>query len=367
MLSPLLPPSALEQPRTAEGKSLLATLEDISDFVAIQDDFCIRHVHSSPLELPQGLLKGLQQLPLPQQNHYLRWRVSTYLYSLYEDGKRQASATEGSVGVSEPDALFQNKTVGARSDFYHQLHHSNRGQGYFDPGWVFIKESADGLLAVKKDGLTMHVSRDRHLAQTAVTPGDTVSVRLPNSQIENGYYVAVGNQGPCPNGTSINLYFNVTLEGILRVMHELTTMLNELRLPFSLAVPYDLENCPERCDAGTLKIAQPAYAKVQPKLDPFYQIHAAQFRSTVPLFAKVLAPGLGLSEQPLHSFIPQESFAMHRFQVLAEGLIHAWRQDLNSSQDRKTCMLQALFEHEISLSYPYLNPGAKDEYALITP
>jgi HopA1 effector protein family len=228
---------------------------------------------------------------------------------------------------------------------------------------VVLKESADGLLAVQKDGLTMHVSRDRHLADPTVNLGDTVSVRLPNSQIEQGCYIAVGDRGPCPRRSErhiINLYFNVTIEGILHAMQVLTATLNELGLPFSFSVPYDLETYQERCDAGILSIDRQEYGTIQSSLAQFYQTHATQFRSTVPLFTKVLAPGLGLSEQPLNFFVENESFVMQRLQALAEGLIDAWRQDLKSPEDRKNCILKTFSQYQIDLNHPHLNPGSAD-------
>jgi hypothetical protein len=364
MLSPLSSLNASGDASTLlAGERLQTVLDDIAHHIRIQDNFCVSHTHHPPLELPEKLLKGLPQIPLLQQDQYLRWRFASYLYGIYDDGELQPSTSSAEQIASNPEKLFQNKTVGIHSAFYHRLQHSNSGKGYFDSGWMVMKEAADGLLAVKKDGLTMHVSRDRHLAETTANFGDAVSVRLPNNQIEYGCYVAVGNHGPCPKrseGQSINLYFNVTLEGILNAVHALTATLNELGLPFSFAVPYDLETYEDRCDVGVLSIEKPEYAKLQPSLAQFYQTHATQFRPAVPLFTKVLAPGLGLSEQPLHSFVEKESFVMHRLQVLAEGLISAWRQDLKSPQNRKTCILQTLSQYQIDLNHPHLNPGSED-------
>jgi HopA1 effector protein family len=369
MLSPLSSNASGYTPTKTAGERLQTVLDDIAHHITIQDNFCISHTHHPPLELPEKLLKSLPQIPLLQQDQYLRWRFASYLYGIYDDGELQPATANPDQTTSNPEKLFQNKTLGVHSAFYHQLQHSNSGKGYFDSGWVVQKETADGLLAVKKKELTMHVSRDRHLAEPTVNLGDTVSVRLPNNQIEYGCYVAVGNYGPCPKSIEqqrINLYFNVTLEGILDAVHGLTATLNELGLPFSFAVPYDLETYEDRCDAGILSIEQQEYAKLQPRLTQFYQTHAPQFRPTVPLFTKVLAPGLGLSEQPLHSFVENESFVMQRLQALAEGLIDAWRQDLKSPQDRKTCILQALSQIQIDLNLPYLNPGSEDVYPLIS-
>jgi hypothetical protein len=354
-----------EQPTTPEGIRLFKTIVDIANHVEIWDDFSLRHAHFAAAELVAEFVQGLQQLPLSQQNHYLRCKIATYLYGLYDDGELQPmAATLGSTSQSNHE-LLQNQTVGLRSEFFRQLLHRNAGKGYYDPCWVVMGEAADGLVAVYKDGLTMHIHRDQHLAEPMVNIGDSVAVRLPNNLMENGCYVAVGNQGPCPKNETepiINLYFNLSPTGILEAMGALTLALNQLELPFVFAIPHNLESCPDRCDSGTLRITRQVYDQIQPCLGHFYQTHASHFREKVPLFTKTLAPGLGLSEQPTHAFIANESFSIHQFQVLAEGLVSAWRQAQTEPQSRISAMLQALSQYQIDLNLPYLNPGSTGDY-----
>jgi hypothetical protein len=367
MLSPTLSETQCiaEQPITSEGIRLFNTIVDIAHHVEIRDDFSLNHANVTSVELVAEFVQGLQQLPVSQQDHYLRCKIATYLYGLYDDGELQPMAATIGLTSQRSNELLQNQTVGLRSHFFRQLQHRNTGQGYYDPGWVVVGEAVDGLVVVHKDGLTMHIHRDHHLAEPMVNMGDAVAVRLPNNLMESGCYVAVGNQGPCPKDEPehiINLYFNLSPTGILEAMGALTAALNQLGLPFDFAIPHNLESYPDRCDGGTLKITRQAYDQIQPSLVYFYRTHASHFREKVPLFTKVLAPGLGLSEQPTHAFILGESFSIHQFQVLAEGLVSAWRQAQIEPQVRIEVMRQALFQYHIDLNAPYLNPGSDGDY-----
>jgi len=45
----------------------------------------------------------------------------------------------------------------------------------------------------------------------------------------------------------------------------------------------------------------------------------------VPLFTKLLAPGLALAEEPNQKFTAQESFGMNRCQIITNGFLEAWQ------------------------------------------
>jgi hypothetical protein len=43
-----------------------------------------------------------------------------------------------------PLDLENNTLLGVDLAFYEQLHQSNQGKGYFDRGWLVVKEESDG-------------------------------------------------------------------------------------------------------------------------------------------------------------------------------------------------------------------------------
>jgi hypothetical protein len=352
---------------------LQSVLEDIVHYIQIQPNFWIGHSLHSPLELRAEVFNGLRLLPVDLQDQYLRLRLGSYLYNFYDTSseKKRIEPNADLENAAHRESSAQNMSKGVHSSFYKNVHTNNSGQGYFDPGWLVLREASDGLLAVQKDGLTLHVSRDRHLspAEKSVAIGEMVAVHLPRNRIESDCYVAVGNQGPVQSSESepcqmVDIYFNLGAEAIITVMADLTAALNDLNLPFVFKVPYEADEC-DRYDTGVLNFEKSHYTEIQPILATIYQTHQSAFRPEVPLFAKQLAPGLALAEDPLHRFTPQESFSINRCQTIADGLLKAWREGQESPKARMDAILGSFTEYCIDLEHPYLNADSIDCYPFI--
>jgi HopA1 effector protein family len=362
-----------KQPLDSGTTPLQRVLDDIVHYIQIQPNFWIGHSLHPPLELRAEVFNGLRLLPIDLQDQYLRLRLGSYIYNFYDTSgeKNRIEPNADSEHATHQESSAQNMAQGVHSSFYKSLHVNNSGQGYFDPGWLVLKEASDGLLAVQKDGLTLHVSRDRHLSPTeqAVATGERVAVHLPRNRIESGCYVAVGDQGPVQSSEvehcqMVDVYFNLGAENIVAVMRDLTTALNGLNLPFTFKVPYAAEDC-DRNDTGILNFDKRHYPEIQPVLAKIYQTHQSAFRPEVPLFSKQLAPGLALAEDPLNRFTPQESFSINRCQTIADGLLKAWREGQESPEARMNAILESFAAHCIDLNHSYLNPESMDCYAPI--
>jgi hypothetical protein len=361
------------QPLDTGKTQLQSVLEDIARHIQIQPNFWMGHSLYPPLELRAEVFNGLRLLPVDLQDQYLRLRLGSYIYNFYGTS-REKNRIEPNVDSQQGthrESSAQNMAQGVHSSFYKNLHRNNSGQGYFDSGWFVLRETSDGLLAVQKDGLTLHVSRDRHLRpmEQSVTIGETVAVHLPRNCIESGCYVAVGNQGPVQSSETehcqiVDVYFNLGAEAIVTVMGDLTAALNHLSLPFTFKVPYEADEC-DRYDMAVLNCDKSRYAQIQPVLATLYQSHQSAFRPEVPLFSKQLAPGLALAEDPLERFTPQESFSINRCQTVADGLLKAWRGGQAPPEARMNAILESFAEQRIDLEHPYLNPGSIDCYPSI--
>lgn len=359
----------LDQPLNASAERVLKVLEDVVSHIQIPPSFHFSHPRYLPLDLEPEIYNSLQQLSAQRQDEYLRWRLGCYLFSLYEAGGSPVQLESKSEAVSLPiqDEPVQNMTLGVHSTFYRSLDTHNAGKGYFDPGWQVLRQDHDGLFAVHKNGLTLHVD-DRHLQPSApaVAIGDVIAILLPHNRLEQGCYVALGNAGPVEPDCRpiIHLCFNLPSENMTLLMGSLTHALNALNIPFAFKVPYDPEDY-DRRDSGVLSLYKADYTTLYPTLQTLYSAHQAAFRLEVPLFTKCIALGLGLAEQPVDVITPRESFAMHRFQAIAQGLIQAWRQNQDSGAARMRYVLQSFAAHHIDLQHPYLNLGAEDVYALL--
>jgi HopA1 effector protein family len=355
------------QPPVASATVLIEVLEDIANHVRIQENLCISHPRYDELELRPEIFNSLQTLDIPLQNKYLRLRLGSYLYSIYDADGNLGRIDPDSDNESIPSRPALNMASGVKSSFFAALNANNTGAGYFDPDWLVLKESSDGLLAVQKDGLTLHVSRDRHLQQMdrSAAIGDRIAIHLPRNLIEDESYVAVSNAGPPhlsdrrEDDPILNIYFNLNAEGVLTLMKELTTGLNPLGLPFKFRVPMAETDC-DRPDSISLTFRKVHYSAIQPLLSDLYRHQQAQYRLETPRFAKFLAPGLALAEQPCRTFTPQENFGLNRYQIIAEGLLAAWRQQNHSPAERMSAIRQSFSAYSINLNYPYLNPDSED-------
>ena len=124
-----------------------------------------------------------------------------------------------------------------------------------------------------------------------------------------------------------------------------------LRAPPSLTLPAGGRELDRSCSCPclyiALRLAFEIYADVKQYLKPH-----------TPLFAKQLAPGLGLAEDPANG----QSFGMNRCGMLAQAMVGAYRK---GQQTQKTRMaeLRTLFDQAgLNLDRPYLSLSSVDHY-----
>ncbi|NEP41987.1 MAG: hypothetical protein F6K35_23285 [Okeania sp. SIO2H7] len=348
---------------------LTEVLSDIVEKVEISSDFCIRHPEYKPLDLPAEVVARFQALPKQMRDKYLSLQLRSFLYGIYYNGSMQTSLALDSEENSRPLDLENNTFLGVEMEFYLQLEESNRGEGYFDSGWSVLREETDGTLAVTKNGLRLHIEREKHLQEShkAAVVGDSVAILMPKNLVQNGFYMAVGNLGTqskveseSQSGT-VRVYFNVTPEGVVAVMGSLTEKLNQVAVPFSFKVLYNPADY-ERYDSGVLYFEKSNYELVRQVLSDVYGENKSYFQSEIPLFTMELAPGLGLAEEPDNKFATQESFGMNRCQIIANGLLTAWQQGDNSTEGKIKAILEQFSLLGIDLQRPYLNANSEDIY-----
>jgi hypothetical protein len=355
---------------------LLETLEEIASKITIHSDFKITHPNYQPLELAVAEVNSLQQLPREIQNKYLNLQLRTFIHSIYFDGSLKSTVTDEVNNNAETLTLENNTVRGINNSYYTALESNNCGSGFYEPGWVITGKEGDDLLIVQKDDLTLHVEQYRNLQHSEV------AVLMPKDRLELGYYIAVGNAGFVNMhhiNPSVNIYFNFTPEAAPAIMQALTQQLNDLGVPFSFKVAYDLDECLHHYDSGILNIEKNDYSKVVPILQQIYgdtlkeslsasvpsiserltscRLRVTDFNPEIPLFTKYLAPGLGLAEVPAG-----ESFGMNRCRIIANALLDAYYDDNNILPTRISFIKQHFAKMNISLQSPYLNPDSQDIY-----
>ncbi len=346
-------------------ESLQHSLQDIVNKIQIESIFCISHPDYKPVEVPADTLPRFQQLPSEVQNKYLNAQLSNFIYGIYYNGSlKGALALDGeTTNLAVNQNLENNTFLGVDVVFYNRLHESNKGEGYFSPNWLVVKEESDGALAVNKGGLTLHIERSKHLQpqDEAVTVGNPVAIKLPKNLVQNGFYIAVSNAGSHSGEDIVRVYFNLSTDGGVAVMESLTTQLNAIALPFNFKALYNPSDY-GRYDSAVLYFDKNNYEAVHAVLEKVYAEHQSHFLPEVPLFTKLIAPGLAIAEEPDQKFGEKESFGMNRCQIITNGLIEAWEQDDDSPEGRMASILAQFSALEIDLQRPYLNAKSNDIY-----
>jgi hypothetical protein len=356
------------QRQTTDGDRVLDALQDIAENVRIHSDFCISHPEYKPLELPVEAIARFQNLPVDLQSKYVGLQLQSFLYGIYYNGSMRASLAldANSASTLHRLNLENNSFLGVDLDFYDRLHESNSGDGYFDPGWVVAcLEDTDWLVA-SKGGLTLHINRDRHLkgADRSATVGESVAIRMPKNVVQNGFYMAVSNIGLSDRNNVVRVYFNLSPEGAIAVMASLTQQLKETEISFSFKVLYNPSDY-IRYDSGVLYFERKSYELVREVLHKVYLQQRSHFHSEVPLFTKMLAPGLALAEEPDSKFAAVESFGINRCQIVANGLLAARQKGDESPENRMEQIQRSFSLLGIDWQHAYLNSNSEDIYTTI--
>ncbi|MBW4509294.1 MAG: hypothetical protein KME64_22645 [Scytonematopsis contorta HA4267-MV1] len=344
-------------------EQLLSVLEDIVQKVEIHSDFSIRHPDYKPLEISKEVTERFLKSPLEMQYKYLSLQLRNFIYGIYYNGSLKSSLALDNKENALPQDWENNTLLGVDLEFYERLHENNHGLGYFDPAWSVVREEIDGSLAVSKNGLRLHIHRDKHLQLSDMSAklGDSVAVLMPKNIVQNGFYMAVSNVLSQGHGNIVRVYFNFTADAAVEVMGGLTKLLNAIPIFFRFKVLYNPDEY-KRCDSGVLYFEKFYYKSVHKVLEAVYLENKSCFGSEVPLFTMQLAPGLALAEEPDNKFADQESFGMNRCQIVANGLLEGWLRGDCSAEGRLKAILRQFSRLGIDLQGVYLNSGSEGVY-----
>ena len=351
---------------------LLDILRDIAEKVQLSGDFCIAHPSYQKFELPPEVLERLMHLPADVKVRYWATQLRSFLYGIYYNGSMQAALAPD----AETQQLYMetenNSVLGVDPGFFDRLHQSNTGRGYFDAGWVVIRQEKDGALAVRKHELTLHVDPEVHLREGQYQPlvGDEIDIWMPKNFFQNGFYMSVGDAGaerstdPSHPQATVRIYFNLSPEGAVAMMGDLTQAMNDAQLAFTFKVLYNPSEY-DRYDSGVFYFAKDDYEQVHGILERLYAQHQEHFRPQIPLFTKELALGLGTAEEPDQKFGSQESFGLNRCQIVANALLEMHQQNESSVDAR----VEAMFEHfklmGLDWTKPHLNSSSEDIFRVL--
>jgi hypothetical protein len=268
----------------------------------------------------------------------------------------------GFAALSIPDRT--DSRAADYSSFVEQLSAANGGKGYSQNSWKTIGIT-DKELIVQRDNLSLWIAKRNHTIVkeqiNSISLGSVLNLRFPKEFLgmSPGFYVALSDIELISDDsqTVVRYYWNIRAEGALSLMRQLTLSLNEMKVPFNFKVlnnPYSYN----RCDAAVLYIRKIDLDSVTSIIEKTYHQVRSYLKPDIPCFTKLLAPGLGLAEDPGEG----ESFGMHRCKIMAKGMIYAFEQRQKSLEDRLKTVMNFFAKANVRVEVPFLNPGSSDIY-----
>ena len=347
--------------RVGDNNDLISKLQDTVDKIKIESEFAIAYGGYEPLTIPTHYHEHLKTISSCDRDRYLTVKLKNYLYNIYLDSEPQQDL-ELDIPSSQ-EANYVNHW--SQTKFYQQLIRANCGKGYSDPGWLVVGQQADRWL-VTKNGLTLQIKPDKYLADSTqkLEPEQVVALKMPHNLVDHGMYIAVGDAGKpeeVAGGSVTQLYFNVSAEGALLLLADLTQKLNQSKIPFTFNIAYD-ETYFDCVDAAILEFNKADFARICSILQEVYEGKQEYFQPDMPFFAKSLGlAGMSIAEKPHTTSEIKENIGQHHCSIIAQALLTARRDRVDL---KLSYLLDCLIEQGVDPLRPYLNPGASDIYDL---
>lgn len=317
--------------------------------VRSHESFTFAGRHFSLGAQAQGHAHGFAQ---PQANPLVALLEQTlyqYCYSRTFDGALRDASPEQLHGVDLTPALSE----------------ANATRERWDAGWQVYQMLPTGQVLAHKNGRTRALWPGEFLSTDAPgirpRPGMNLSVFFmrETKTMQPGFYFAFGEAqaGELDNFSLARFYWNVRAEGAVALMRAVTRGLNRFQVPFRLKC---LTNTAfyTRNDAAVLYVDKRFYRVTARVLAGVYEEVARHLRPDAPLFAKPLADGLALAEEPYTG----ESFGMQRCRILAEGILSAHARGARDEAARLEEVERHFNAYGLKLEAPYLNPRSIDQY-----
>ncbi|KST62043.1 T3SS effector HopA1 family protein [Mastigocoleus testarum] len=342
-------------------------IQEIAKKIQINySDLSCSHINYQRDKKSTDIVAIFKTLSRKFQYDHLASLLCTLIFDIYFSGEMLLVKKRKAVSTHKYSEIESENTIAEVDwEFYEQLHHNNQGKGWWNPGFSLLRQETDGKIAVEKKGIIFYIQSDSYLRleKQSTTVGDMFSVYTPPGRILHKYYMAFGDVASFYENSPAFIYFNFNSEGAAAVMRNLTQKFNYLQIPFCFKVLHNPSNYGQY-DSGCLRIDRDSYPVVRPVLQNVYEENASDFNTKIPIFTKMLAPGLALAEnpEPEYEFYFREEFGINRCQIVANALVEAYQNGHESLEDRVKYIIQHFEGLGISLEHPYLNPNSEDIY-----
>lgn len=327
--------------------------------------FALPPPQAAPAALPAlpalpaaGAAAGPAAPEVPPLMQMLSGALYQYVYSRSFDG-RLAEAREAVAADPAADAALVARLTAA-----------NCTRERWEQGWQIAQVLPSGQVMAQRGAASRAVWPGQFLSKDGPgvppRPGSQISLcYLKESvSVQPGFYYVFGET---PEEEShgfglVRVYWNVDAPGAPALVRLLSARLNRFHVPFRFKCSVTCGQY-ERTDVAVAYLAKryfPVFADLLIDIHP--QVRAS-LAGDVPLFAKRLAAGVGVAEDPGNG----ESFGQHRCRVLAQTLWSCFLAGSQSLSARLAEFGRQLGRNGVDPRRLYLNAGSLDGYELPAP
>ena len=244
-----------------------------------------------------------------------------------------------------------------------QLSEANRGRERWEHDWLFWQPDPGGGLWATRDLSVVLAQPGQWAMPHGGMParGAPLSVflskEMPHAQ--PGFYIALGETpfDRFTEGRMMRVYFNIEEAGAAELVSAMTESLNAFLVPFRFKI-LNHRGAFTRADGSVLYCGRRYFGVVSRLLPRIVDRVKHALREPVPMFTKMLYPGVGFAEDPGSG----DSFGLSRSRLVTQAIWNAWSRGDQSAEGR-IAELQSLFASAgLRLDKPYLNAGSADVY-----
>jgi hypothetical protein len=273
----------------------------------------------------------------------------------------------GSLYVRPTRTGAVHASISVQREFLNQLSGANTGAGTWEPGWRIVSALEDGLVEVRKDEVSFWVPPHELRTQTKrIKRGEFCRVHVGKEmrQLVPGFYFAIGDGDAANDDRTdplVRVYWNLTADAAIPYMAAATRVFNTARVPFRTKVLADPSSY-ARADGGVLYVERRHFTRARALVARIREDVRDGLRDEVPLFAKSLAPGVGLAEDPGDG----SSFGQSRSSLVARALWHCHVNGIDDIEERAAGLADEFRRAGLDPARPWLSGrGRSDEaYAI---
>lgn len=255
--------------------------------------------------------------------------------------------------------------TGPVDDLLPLLTAANPGRERWEAGWQVKQALSTGRVVAERHGATRFLWPGEFLASDAPGTPPRAGVRITvwkpreSATMQPGFYFVFGEPGFEDDAPLLRVYWNVTAAGAPALTAAVAGTLNRWGVPFRYKCLSGAALYP-RTDSAVLYVARRAWPLVRELVAQVHEDVAGHLGADVPLFARRLARGMAVAEDPGNG----ESFGMQRCRLVAEGLWTAWRAGQHGTRERLQAVRDAFGRAGVSLDEPWLAAGSTARYEM---